>query len=49
MKRFHILCPGWVYAGTFYGKTEAEARAACRRWLGVSRLPRGTEVWEDLV
>ncbi len=26
-------------------KTEAEARAYVREWLGVKRLPRGSELW----
>ena len=45
MRRFYIHVPGWVYAATFYGANEREARAAARAWLGVSRLPRGTAVW----
>jgi len=47
MTRYWIHCPGWIYAGNFYGYTEAEARAAARLSLGVSRLPRGTAVWTD--
>ncbi len=48
MKKFFVYCPGQgqVYAWNFYGKNAAEARAACRDWLKVSRLPRGTQVWE---
>lgn len=46
MKRYYIHVPGWVYAGTFYGSTPQQARKACRKWLGVSRLPNGTAVWE---
>lgn len=43
---YFVLFPGAAYAGSFYGHTEREARAAARRWLGVNRLPRGTSVWE---
>lgn len=46
MSHYFVLFPGAVYAGSFYGITEREARAAARRWLGVDRLPRGTAVWE---
>ena len=46
MKRYFFRCPGIVYAGNVYGNNEAEARAAARKSLGVSRLPRGTEFWE---
>lgn len=45
MKCYCVHVPGWVYAANFYGRTEREARAAAREWLGVSRLPRGTAVW----
>lgn len=45
--KFWIHWPGVFYAGNFYGRTEAEARAAARKWLGVDRLPRGTAVWRD--
>lgn len=31
MKRFFVHVPGWVYAGNFYGKSAAEARAAARK------------------
>lgn len=46
MIRYCIHCPGWVYAGDFYGRNEAEARAAARKSLGVDRLPPGTAVWK---
>lgn len=45
-KRFFIHWPGLVYAANFYGCNAAEARAEARKSLGVSRLPRGTAVWE---
>lgn len=45
MKRYSVKFPDTFYAGTFYGNSEAEARAAARAWLGVSRLPKGTAVW----
>ena len=45
MKHFMVHCPGWVYAGDFYGRNAAEARAAARKWMGVGRLPKGTTVW----
>lgn len=46
MKRYFFRCPAMVYAGNVYGNNESEARAAVRKSLGVSRLPRGTEFWE---
>lgn len=46
MKRYCVHVPGWIYAADFYGDNEREARKAAREWLGVSRLPRGTAVWE---
>lgn len=46
MKRYFFHCPGMVYAGTAYGRTERDARAYARRSLGVARLPRGSAVWE---
>lgn len=45
-KRYYFHCPGMVYAGNVYGRTEREARAAARRSLCVTRLPRGTAFWE---
>ena len=31
----------------FFGhNNEREARAAARRWLGIARLPQGTQVWK---
>lgn len=50
VKRLRWWCrfPGEVYANNFdFSRpvTEAEARDDMRRWLGVDRLPRGTEVW----
>ena len=42
-------CPGMVYAGdSIYGKTEGEARAQLREYLGLKRLPRGTGVWKKI-
>lgn len=46
MKMYWIHWPGLVYAANFYGRNEAEARAAARKSLGVDRLPRGVAVWE---
>ena len=46
MKKYFVHVPGWAYAGNFYGANSREARAEARKWLGVSRLPRGTSVWE---
>lgn len=45
-KMFFVHFPGCAYAGNFYGVDAREARAEARKWLGVSRLPRGTSVWE---
>ena len=49
MKHYFVLFPGAIYAGGFYGRTESEARAAARQWLGARRLPRGTAVWKGEV
>lgn len=46
MTHYFIHFPGAVYAGSFYGNNEREARAAARALLNVSRLPKGTAVWK---
>ena len=46
MRQYFVHVPGWVYALNFMAYNEREARAAARAWLGVSRLPRGTAVWQ---
>lgn len=46
MKHYYVHAPGWVYALSFHGRNEREARAAAREWLGLTRLPKGTAVWE---
>lgn len=38
--------PGMVYAVSLYADNESDARAALRRFLGVTRLPAGAAVWE---
>jgi len=41
----HVRIPGDVYALSFECKTTDEAREKAREFLGVRRLPNGTEVW----
>lgn len=47
MKLYHVHVRGWVYALSFRASSEREARQMARDYLGVSRLPRGTAVWES--
>ncbi len=44
-KHYMIHIPGDSYAGDFYGRNKSEAIAACRKWLGVSRMPKGFSIW----
>lgn len=45
-QRFYVLFRGDVYATEFFDVNNmAELKAEARRFLGVSRLPRGTECW----
>ena len=46
MKHYMIHCPGWVYAGDFYGINRRAAIASCRDILGVGRMPSGFAIWE---
>ncbi|MBZ4688672.1 MAG: hypothetical protein PWQ96_2089 [Clostridia bacterium] len=47
MKSFFVRFPGNFYPDNFYGKDEQDARRQARKWLEVSRLPKGTELWES--
>jgi len=45
---WYLLLPNNAYALSFrfeHPVTEREARAHMRLWLGVSRLPNGSQVW----
>lgn len=46
-KRYSVHVPGWVYAGTFYGRNRREAAKAAREWMGLRRLPNNTAIWES--
>jgi len=46
--RWYVHFPGEAYANDMrfdHPATETEAREYVRDWLGVKRLPRGTQVW----
>lgn len=47
MKKYCVICPGWIYSGTFYGKNERQCRENVRKWIGCNKLPKGTKIWED--
>jgi len=49
MRRWYVHVPGMVYAlgPGWRGFTEREFRAAVRRMLSRSRLPRGTQIWYE--
>lgn len=48
MKLFSIIAPGFgPYAAQFRVASEQEARKLYAAFLGLSRCPRGTEVWES--
>lgn len=42
---FYALGPIITADGNRYARTEREAREGLRTWLGVDRLPVGTEVY----
>lgn len=48
MRKWFFHLPGEAHACGPIGPftTERKARAWIRGWLGVERLPRGTEVWQ---
>lgn len=46
MKTFYVRFPGDFHPVSFSADSEKAARQAARDWLKVTRLPRGTEVWE---
>lgn len=49
MRRWWVLLPGAVYAnGTFRASDLQGAKQWVRDWLGINRLPRGTQVWEQV-
>jgi len=45
MKHYYAHAPGMVYAISVWAKSEREARAEFRRFLGRKRLPAGSAVW----
>ena len=47
MKKWFALVPGDACALSLYPEknTEKSARAFLRKWLGVERLPAGTQIW----
>ena len=44
MKKYNFYFPNDFYVAEFYGDNEQEARENARKWLGKSRLPKGTGV-----
>jgi len=46
-KHYYVLLPGDFYPLDAWARNEEEARAQIREWLGVRRLPRGTQVWRS--
>jgi len=45
-KKWFCRFVGDFYAIEFFGcVNEKDARAEARKWLGVNRLPNGTEFW----
>lgn len=47
MQRWYFWVPGNVYAyGPITAPSLAQAKQCIREWLGVARLPRGTQVWK---
>jgi len=46
-RRWYVWVPGWTYAlgPGWRGFTEDEVRAAVRKMLGRTRLPKGTDIW----
>ncbi|MDD3467815.1 MAG: hypothetical protein PHE67_11765 [Campylobacterales bacterium] len=46
----YVRFAGDFFATQFFGcKNEKELRAKAREFLGVKRLPQGTEVWYETV
>ena len=41
---FHVGACG-MYSMEFYARTLSDAKAQCRRFLGVKRLPNHTSIW----
>lgn len=45
-KKWFAMFSGNPFAIQFFGcNSEKEVRRKAREWLGVERLPRGTEIW----
>ena len=44
-RRYHGHAIGMVYAITIYAEGKEMAKRELRKFLGVSRLPRGATVW----
>lgn len=50
MATWYVKIPPNATPYSFYADeddTEANVRALAREWLGVKRLPNGTQVWPD--
>ena len=48
LKLFSIIAPGFgPYAAQFRASSEREARKLYAAFLGMSRCPKGTKVWES--
>lgn len=47
MKRWYVHFRDQVYAnGPFTAKNKQAAKQWVRNWLGLSKLPKGTEIWQ---
>ena len=46
VKKWFVHFPGDVYATEFFDcKSLQEVKDSARKFLGVSRLPKGTQIW----
>lgn len=46
LRHYMIICPGWVYAGDYYGTSKKAAIVEFKRINKVSRMPKGYAIWE---
>lgn len=48
-KKWFVRFTGSFFATQFFGcETEKDVRAKARIFLGVTRLPNGTEIWSSM-
>ncbi len=48
-RKWFVHFPGDVYAIEFFDcKNLQEVKQSARKFLGVSRLPKGTEIWGNM-